>query len=117
MIPKALLAGEEISTETQLMPRNTDTGFSDNAFIPGNRGLAQRQFVSCSAIALSPFSAIHNGRRNNHADDNDDHGQLRKGDRAILITAEIAEALAVTTYTNIINLAPFFPNSLGGDIF
>ena len=33
---------------------------------------------------------------------------LVAGDRAILIAAEIAEALAVTTYTNIINLAPFF---------
>lgn len=30
------------------------------------------------------------------------------GDQKILIAAEIAEALAVTTYTNIINLAPFF---------
>lgn len=29
-------------------------------------------------------------------------------DHAILVAAEIAEALAVTTYTNIINIAPFF---------
>lgn len=35
-------------------------------------------------------------------------GGLVIGDRDILIAAEIAEALAVTTYTNIINLAPFF---------
>src|SRR5215469_15919339 len=33
---------------------------------------------------------------------------LVPGDRAILIAAEIAEALAVTTYTNIIDLAGFF---------
>jgi hypothetical protein len=33
---------------------------------------------------------------------------LKKSDRDILVAAEIAEALAVTTYTNIINLAPFF---------
>ena len=33
---------------------------------------------------------------------------LRKSDRDILVAAEIAEALAVTTYSNIINLAPFF---------
>jgi hypothetical protein len=33
---------------------------------------------------------------------------LRKSDRDILVAAEIAEALAVTTYTNIINIAPFF---------
>ena len=33
---------------------------------------------------------------------------LKKGDRAILVAAEIAEALAVTTYSNIINTSPFF---------
>ncbi|MFO1532639.1 MAG: hypothetical protein ABR562_02910, partial [Thermoplasmatota archaeon] len=44
-------------------------------------------------------------------DDGDDHGDghgLRPGDRDILIAAEIAEALAVTTYSNIIDIAPFF---------
>src|SRR5215469_1018770 len=35
---------------------------------------------------------------------------LKKADRDILIAAQIAEALAVTTYTNIINLSPFFQN-------
>jgi hypothetical protein len=35
---------------------------------------------------------------------------LKKADRDILIAAQIAEALAVTTYTNIINLSPFFRN-------
>jgi Ferritin-like domain len=35
---------------------------------------------------------------------------LRKSDRDILVVAQIAEALAVTTYTNIINIAPFFAN-------
>jgi Ferritin-like domain len=33
-----------------------------------------------------------------------------RGDLAILKAAQIAEALAVTTYTNIINTAPFFKN-------
>src|SRR5436190_20709272 len=33
---------------------------------------------------------------------------LTKGDTNILVAAEIAEALAVTTYTNIIDRAPFF---------
>ena len=35
---------------------------------------------------------------------------LTADDRGILIAAEIAEALAVTTYTHIINTAPFFKN-------
>lgn len=47
------------------------------------------------------------------AEDNDDgHDrddfEAKKRDTDILIAAEIAEALAVTTYTNIINTAPFF---------
>jgi|HubBroStandDraft_2_1064218.scaffolds.fasta_scaffold128411_1 hypothetical protein len=33
---------------------------------------------------------------------------LKKSDRNILIAAQIAEAVAVTTYSNIINTAPFF---------
>jgi hypothetical protein len=48
------------------------------------------------------------------ADDTEDaksmHKGLTNGDRNILIAAQIAEALAVTTYTNIINTAPFFQN-------
>lgn len=35
-------------------------------------------------------------------------GGLTKGDIEILVAAQIAEALAVTTYTNIINSSPFF---------
>jgi hypothetical protein len=38
-----------------------------------------------------------------------------KGDIAILGAAQIAEALAVTTYTNIINTAPFFANLASDD--
>src|SRR5580692_6830268 len=45
------------------------------------------------------------------AEDSDIKSKGLKGsDREILVAAEIAEALAVTTYTNIINLAPFFAN-------
>ena len=40
---------------------------------------------------------------------------LKNADRNILIAAQIAEALAVTTYTNIINLSPFFQNIPGDD--
>jgi Ferritin-like domain len=58
------------------------------------------------AIALSPFLALANAVGNEQEDD----ARLKEGDKAILTAAEIAEALAVTTYTKIINLAPFFPN-------
>lgn len=40
--------------------------------------------------------------------DDDDREEGKKRDRDILIAAEIAEALAVTTYTNIIDAAPLF---------
>ena len=40
---------------------------------------------------------------------------ITSGDKEILIAAEIAEALAVTTYTNIINTAPFFKNLASDD--
>ena len=42
-------------------------------------------------------------------------GGVTKGDIDILIAAEIAEALAVTTYTNIINRAPFFKRLAADD--
>jgi Ferritin-like domain len=43
-----------------------------------------------------------------HDDSGDDQAVAKKRDRDILIAAEIAEALAVTTYTNIIDGAPSF---------
>jgi Ferritin-like domain len=42
-------------------------------------------------------------------------GGVTKGDLEILGAAEIAEALAVTTYTNIIERAPFFKNLAADD--
>jgi hypothetical protein len=42
-------------------------------------------------------------------------GSPTRGDLAILKAAQIAEALAVTTYTNIINTSPFFKNLASDD--
>jgi len=47
-------------------------------------------------------TALHHDDGDNDADD------PKRRDTAILVAAEIAEALAVTTYTNIIDSAPFF---------
>src|SRR6185312_1659789 len=55
--------------------------------------------------ALGPASAFARRRR---------HGPT-KGDLAILGAAQIAEALAVTTYSNIIEGAPFFKNLAADD--
>lgn len=50
--------------------------------------------------ALTPGAVLASARKAS--------GGLTAGDLAILEAAETAEALAVTTYTNIINTAPFF---------
>jgi hypothetical protein len=42
-------------------------------------------------------------------------GGVTKGDLAIIAAAQIAEALAVTTYTNIIDTAPFFSRLAADD--
>lgn len=89
----------------------------NNSSIPRNpsevSGVNRRSFLtkaSVGALALLPFSALADGSRD-HDDGNDrDHRHAKERDTAILIAAEIAEALAVTTYTNIINMAPFFQN-------
>jgi Ferritin-like domain len=47
-------------------------------------------------------------RDHDHDDYRDDDKELRHEDIEILVAAEIAEALAVTTYSNIIHNAPFF---------
>jgi hypothetical protein len=82
-----------------------------NSTTPADPGLSRRAFLTkasaVGAITLSPLSAFANAVQN---EDEDDRSQLKEGDKSILIAAEIAEALAVTTYTNIINFAPFFPN-------
>jgi hypothetical protein len=66
------------------------------------------------AVTSSAAFAQEDHEREDHDHDDDDRG-LTKGDRNILIAAEIAEALAVTTYTNIINVAPLFPKLASDD--
>jgi Ferritin-like domain len=56
--------------------------------------------------ALGPAAALAHGSKHPKKK----KGGVTKGDLEILKAAQIAEALAVTTYTNIINTAPFFKN-------
>src|SRR3954469_20033402 len=60
-----------------------------------------------TAVALSGFSAMASAL-NTQSESATTSAGLTKGDTDILIAAEIAEALAVTTYTNITRIAPFF---------
>jgi hypothetical protein len=69
------------------------------------RGFLRKGLVAgagLAAVAGMPGSALARTMRPSSA--------LTAGDVAILGGAAIAEALAVTTYTNIINTAPFFKN-------
>jgi Ferritin-like domain len=79
------------------------------------QGNGRRAFLHRGAIAGAlgagtllplalPGAAAHL-RQGEHDEDEED---LKKRDQNILVAAEIAEALAVTTYTNIIDSAPFF---------
>lgn len=86
----------------------------------GEAGTSRRSFLHRAAIAgavgavgsgslvtlLTPNANGVSGP--GRGDQDEDRDDLRKRDHNILIAAEIAEALAVTTYTNIIDSAPFF---------
>ncbi|HEX3469564.1 MAG TPA: ferritin-like domain-containing protein [Silvibacterium sp.] len=82
-------------------------------------GMSRRSFFkratvvgATSAVALGGLVSLASAldRDTDSENHKEDHGKdkLEKRDRDILVAAEIAEALAVTTYTNIINIAPFF---------
>jgi len=82
----------------------------------GQSGLSRRSFfkhatvLGTTAVAgavLAPTASalmLHQDLRNDTPQSNN----LTSGDKSILIAAEIAEALAVTTYSHIIHLSPFF---------
>src|SRR5947209_2764648 len=73
--------------------------------------------TALGALAPSLASAKPHGNHGKHLGAGHgvkNHG-LKKGDIEILVAAEIAEALAVTTYTNIINTAPFFTRLASDD--
>jgi Ferritin-like domain len=76
------------------------------------RGTNRRSFLQNASIigaaSTVGFGVLLDLTPAKAGDDCDQDPDAQKRDTDILIAAEIAEALAVTTYTNIINLAPFF---------
>ena len=76
------------------------------------KGAAVAGVGATGLSALAPAAALAGGGHKRH---DRRHGHHRpsgptRGDLEIVAAAQIAEALAVTTYTNIINTSPFFPN-------
>ena len=85
------------------------------SFETNSAEISRRSFLKTAAFtgaALGGLAISAPAAQFEHENDQDsmksEHEHLKKDDRDILIAAEIAEALAVTTYTNIINIAPFF---------
>jgi len=100
--------------EAVSMPEENPSGMSRRTFF-------KRATVvgATSAVALGGFVSLASALDNQEGTTNDkndfDSDDLKKGDRDILVAAEIAEALAVTTYSNIINIAPFFTRLASDD--
>ena len=93
--------------EVKILNREPDESSAVN-----RRSFLKRVSIAgAGGLALNGLLTSATVHARNTSRDSDDGGEeLHSGDRAILIAAEIAEALAVTTYTNIINVAPFFAN-------
>jgi hypothetical protein len=80
-------------------------------------GSSRRSFLKGAALTGAATLAVVGGLTSvasaaQQQEDTDslkwEHDHLKQADRDILVAAQIAEALAVTTYSNIINIAPFF---------
>jgi ferritin-like protein len=83
---------------------------------PDRRSFLKRASLGSAAVAGSlAFGGLLKATYASASEAPHKGGGLTPGDREILIAAEIAEALAVTTYTNIIQSAPFFQHLASDD--
>ena len=89
---------------------NTSNPLEPGLANPVNR--SRRSFVRSAAFAgaalVAPISALPQEQEQQGMGLQGEKSGLKKTDRDILVAAEIAEALAVTTYSNIIATSPFF---------
>lgn len=86
-----------------------------NGFKPGHPNPSRRSFIRTAALAgAAGYATLATPASASQQQEQEalslagEKSRLKKSDRDILIAAEIAEALAVTTYSNIIANAPFF---------
>ena len=103
-------ANGEVGTNQLSIGVNHPASSSRRSFLRGAAVAGAAGAVGFAALLnASPARAKDKDDRDEDGDrDHDNDNDAKKRDTEILIAAEIAEALAVTTYTNIINLAPFF---------
>jgi Ferritin-like domain len=86
-------------------PEDSQSGSSRRSFLKG------AAFTGATTlVALGGLATVASAEQQDEDTESMkfEHDHLRKGDRDILVAAQIAEALAVTTYSNIIDIAPFF---------
>jgi Ferritin-like domain len=104
-----------MSTEKQTLLVRSDVeqveGTSRRAFLQraGMAGAVGATGIGSLLALASPSAKASSVFGRDGRDDHDEYGEdWKRRDHDILIAAEIAEALAVTTYTNIIDASPFF---------
>jgi hypothetical protein len=83
------------------------SGMSRRSFFQGATVVGAASVVGLGGL-MSAASAFGQGGHGGDAASYNNKGGLKKGDIDILVAAQIAEALAVTTYSNIIDISPFF---------
>jgi ferritin-like protein len=94
-----------------ITPKQTEVAnlTSENQSRVGRRTFLKRAgVVGASVVAFGGLLDLVSANAEETEKKGSSHIHLHKRDRDILIAAEIAEALAVTTYTNIINTSAFF---------
>jgi Ferritin-like domain len=97
---------DAIASATQT-PQSDRRSFLRKASLAGATGALA--LTGLLDVASAKTASRNLTSRDRDRDDyRDDDKELRHEDIEILVAAEIAEALAVTTYSNIINTAPFF---------
>src|SRR5450432_1993490 len=103
------------------LPKDTE-GISpsgDSASGLSRRSFFQRATIvgATSAVALGGLVSLASAmdKESETTSQKGASSNLKAGDRGILVAAEIAESLAVTTYSNIINIAPFFTRLASDD--
>ena len=85
------------------LPEDIQSGSSRRSFLKG------AALTGATTLAtLGGLSTVAAAQQEDFESMKYEHDHLKKSDRDILVAAEIAEALAVTTYSNIIDIAPFF---------
>jgi hypothetical protein len=86
-------------------PEDSQPGSSRRSFLKGAAFTGAATIAAIGGLTSTASAQQHDEDAENMKYE---HDHLKNSDRDILVAAEIAEALAVTTYTNIINIAPFF---------